>query len=30
MDTQDRGFDAAGNLVWGAKEQPYQFRWVEK
>lgn len=29
MDTQDRGFDAAGNLVWGAKEQPYQFRWVE-
>lgn len=30
MDTQDRGFDRAGNLVWGAKEQPYQFRWVEK
>lgn len=30
MDTQDRGFDAAGNLLWGAKEQPYQFRWVEK
>lgn len=30
MDTQDRGFDGAGNLVWGAKEQPYQFRWVNK
>jgi hypothetical protein len=30
MDTQDRGFDASGNLVWGAKEQPYQFRWVDK
>ena len=30
MDTQDRGFDAAGNMVWGAKEQPYQFRWVGK
>ncbi len=30
MDTQDRGFDAAGNLVWGAKERPYQFRWVGK
>jgi len=28
MDTLDRGFDAAGNLVWGAKEEPYQFRWV--
>jgi hypothetical protein len=30
MDTQDRGFDAAGNLVWGAKEEPYQFRWINK
>lgn len=30
MDTEDRGFDAAGNLVWGAKEKPYEFRWVEK
>ncbi|NEO03426.1 MAG: hypothetical protein F6K50_51450 [Moorea sp. SIO3I7] len=29
MDTLDRGFDAAGNLVWGAKDLPYQFRWVE-
>lgn len=30
MDTQDRGFDAAGNLLWGAKERPYQYRWVDK
>jgi hypothetical protein len=30
MDTQDRGFDARGNLVWGAKERPYQYRWVKK
>jgi hypothetical protein len=30
MDTLDRGFDAAGNLVWGAKDdEPYQFRWVK-
>ena len=28
MDTMDRGFDADGNVVWGAKEEPYQFRWV--
>lgn len=28
MDTRDRGFDATGKQVWGAKEQPYQFRWV--
>lgn len=29
MDTWDRGFDAEGNQVWGAKEDdPYQFRWV--
>jgi hypothetical protein len=27
MDTWDRGFDAAGNQVWGAKDKPYQFRW---
>lgn len=26
MDTLDRGFDAEGNLIWGAKERPYQFR----
>lgn len=30
MDTRDRGFDAAGNLVWGATDEPYQFRWVKK
>ena len=30
MDTLDRGFDAAGNRVWGAKDQPYQFRWINK
>lgn len=28
MDTRDRGFDATGKQVWGAKEQPYQFRWL--
>jgi hypothetical protein len=28
MDTQDRGFDASGHLVWGAKEEPYRFRWI--
>lgn len=28
MDTLDRGFDAAGNQVWGAKDKPYQFRWI--
>lgn len=28
MDTWDRGFDAAGNQVWGAKEESYQFRWI--
>ena len=28
MDTLDRGFDAAGKQVWGAKNDPYQFRWV--
>ncbi len=26
MDTLDRGFDADGNLVWGAAERPYKFR----
>lgn len=29
MDTWDRGFDATGNQVWGAKDKPYQFRWVK-
>ena len=28
MDTWDRGFDASGNQVWGAKDKPYQFRWI--
>lgn len=28
MDTLDRGYDAAGKQIWGAKEQPYQFRWL--
>ncbi|HCF30545.1 MAG TPA: chorismate mutase [Cyanobacteria bacterium UBA11049] len=28
MDTLDRGFNAAGIQVWGAKNDPYQFRWV--
>lgn len=28
MDTLDRGFDADGNQVWGAKNYPYQFRWI--
>ena len=26
MDTWDRGFDAAGNQVWGAQDTPYQYR----
>lgn len=26
MDTWDRGFDATGTQVWGAKDRPYQFR----
>lgn len=29
MDTLDRGFDAAGNQIWGAKDEPYKFRWIE-
>lgn len=29
MDTLDRAFDAAGNQVWGAKNEPYQFRWIQ-
>lgn len=28
MDTLDRGFDATGKQIWGAKNDPYQFRWV--
>lgn len=30
MDTLDRGFDAAGNQIWGAKDEPYKFRWINK
>ena len=29
MDTWDRGFDAEGNQVWGAKNESYQFRWLD-
>lgn len=29
MDTLDRGFNAAGNQIWGAKDKPYQFRWID-
>jgi hypothetical protein len=29
MDTWDRGFNANGNQVWGAKDKPYQFRWID-
>jgi hypothetical protein len=27
MDTWDRGFDAQGKQIWGAKTESYQFRW---
>jgi hypothetical protein len=30
MNTWDRGFDANGNQVWGAKTESYQFRRVDK
>ncbi len=30
MDTFDRGFDAEGNQVWGAVNDSYQFRWLNK
>jgi len=29
MNTWDRGFDATGNQVWGAKDKPYQFRRID-
>ena len=29
MDTWDRGFDQAGNQVWGAQDKPYEFRWID-
>ncbi|WP_052055428.1 chromophore lyase CpcT/CpeT [Myxosarcina sp. GI1] len=30
MDTWDRGFDKAGDRVWGADETGYQYRWSNK
>ena len=30
MDTFDRGFDAEGKQVWGAKDESYQFRWLNQ
>lgn len=29
MDTWDKGFDTAGNQVWGARNESYQFRWID-
>ncbi|RMF22631.1 MAG: chorismate mutase [Cyanobacteria bacterium J083] len=29
MDTWDRGFDKEGKLVFGAKDEAYQFRWLK-
>ncbi|MEM9265212.1 MAG: chromophore lyase CpcT/CpeT [Cyanobacteria bacterium P01_F01_bin.13] len=29
MDTWDRGFDANGIQVWGARTEPYQYRWQD-
>lgn len=29
MDTWDRGLDAQGNQVWGAKDSAYQYRWLK-
>lgn len=29
METWDRGFDAVGKQVWGAKEEPYRFRRID-
>jgi CpeT/CpcT family (DUF1001) len=29
MDTWDRGFDAKGKQIWGAKTESYQYRWVK-
>ncbi|PSB04548.1 chromophore lyase CpcT/CpeT [Merismopedia glauca] len=28
METWDRGYDAQGNIIWGAKQEPYQYLWV--
>ncbi len=30
MDTWDRGFDAQGNQVWGAANESYQYRWLNR
>jgi CpeT protein len=30
MDTFDRGYDANGKILWGAKNEPYQFRWLNQ
>jgi CpeT/CpcT family (DUF1001) len=30
MDTWDRGYDAAGKQVWGAKSESYQYRWIKQ
>jgi hypothetical protein len=30
MDTYDRGFDAEGNQVWGAVNDSYQYRWLNR
>jgi hypothetical protein len=30
MDTWDRGFDAKGQQIWGAKTEAYKFRWKRK
>lgn len=29
MDTWDRGFDLNGVQVWGARAEPYQYRWLD-
>lgn len=29
MDTWDRGFDPNGIQVWGARAEPYRYRWLE-
>lgn len=29
MDTWDRGFDQNGDQVWGAKTEPYRYRWMD-
>jgi hypothetical protein len=28
METWDRGYDARGKIIWGAKKEPYQYLWV--